>query len=138
VNLTRDAYASGVRQCLKAGCDIDAIAQEVTTSDHHVTDMDPYAKAKRVLIIRTLIQALQGLLDLHGTHHSIDGAGELSQNTVTCRVGDAATIIPNELVHDLSVGCESLQGAHLVLTHKARVSCDIGCKDRCQPSCHPL
>jgi hypothetical protein len=78
VNLTRDAYASGVRQCLKAGCDIDSITQEVTTSDHHVTDMDPYAKAKRVLAVRTLMQAVQGRLNLHGTHDSVDSAGELS------------------------------------------------------------
>jgi hypothetical protein len=100
--------------------------------------MDPYAKVKRALVVRTFVQVAQGLLNLPSAHDSVNSAGELSENTVTCRIGNATTMVLDKPIHDLTVGCDSSHGAHLVLTHKAGVSCDIGRKDRREPSLHPL
>lgn len=78
VNLVRHAYASRVCQCLKTSCDVNPVTQEVATLDHHITNMDSYAKVKRTLIVRTFVHVSQGLLNLHGTHDSVNNAGELS------------------------------------------------------------
>nr|WP_246515983.1 hypothetical protein [Microvirga aerilata] len=74
----RHASAARVRQCLKTNCDVHPVTQEVATLDHHVTNMDPYAKVERELVVRTLVQVAQGLLNLPSAHDSVNSAGELS------------------------------------------------------------
>jgi hypothetical protein len=45
VSVAGDANPSSLCETLKSGRDVDAVTQEVTPSDHHITDVDADSEA---------------------------------------------------------------------------------------------
>jgi hypothetical protein len=103
VRLLRQANPTRFRDALQAGGDIDAVAQEITASDHYIANMDADAEAEGTFWGSVSIQVSECLLDLDGTLDGINGGREFSQQSITCRVGDPAPMLRNEPVHDLAI-----------------------------------
>jgi hypothetical protein len=138
VSIPRDAHASWLSKALQTGCDVDAVPQEITTPDHHVTDVDANAEAQCPFRVNPGVQDGKSLLNIDSTLHGINGRGELGQDAVARRVSDPPPMLPNESVHDLTVGRESLKGADLVLSHETRVPGHIGSEDSRQAPLDPF
>jgi hypothetical protein len=72
-------------------------------------------------------------LDFNGTRNGIKDTGKFREHAIACRIGDAASMLGNQMVDDRTT-CR--QGRHrrlLVALHEAAISFDIGGKDRSQP-----
>jgi hypothetical protein len=104
VGVTGDAHPSRFGQPLQPGRDVDAIAQEITTSDHHVADMDPNPEAQGTFWDHTRVQISQGLLDLDRALNGVHSAGELGQDAIASGIGDFAPMLGNKPVHHLAAG----------------------------------
>jgi hypothetical protein len=100
--------------------------------------MNPNPKAKGATRVLVIVKLYEGLLDLHGALDCIHGAAELGQNTITCRIGDPATMLGNKPVHDLAMRCEDAESSNLILAHEPGISSHIRCEDRCQLSFNSL
>jgi hypothetical protein len=60
-------------------------------------------------------------------------ARELRQDAVACRVGNTATVLHDEPVHDLAMGGQRSQRPDLILAYQARIARHVGSEDGCQP-----
>jgi hypothetical protein len=76
----------------------------------------------------------ESLLHGYGTLDCIDDTGELGQNTIPRRIGDASAILSNQWVHDLAMGSQGPEGSDLILLHEPRVTRHVSREDGCQPS----
>jgi hypothetical protein len=102
------AHATGLRECLKPSGYVYAIPQELTTSDHHVPYVEPYAESQLPVFRNFLVLLPKRLLNLHRTLHRVHHAWELSKYAVTCRVGYATTMPSDEPIHDLTIRRKAL------------------------------
>jgi hypothetical protein len=71
-----------------------------------------------------------GFLNLDGTLHGIDSAGEIGDETVTSRIEDPTAMRGDQAIDDGPVSRERAKGADLIEPHETAVAFDIGCKDR--------
>src|SRR5215469_12767688 len=125
-----DANATGLRKSLQSGRDINGIAEEVVALHHDVADLD--ADTELHLLIGKAIGVLLGdsILRRDRALHGIDGAGEISDETVTRRVEDSASMRGDQPIDDDPVSRKGAKGADLISAHQAAVALHIGCEDR--------
>src|SRR6266446_10423853 len=85
---TGDANPARLRKSLQAGRDIHGVAEEIVALNDDIADM--YPDAEPHLFADRLIRVLfrYGVLNLDGTLHGIDGAGEVSDEAITSRAKD--------------------------------------------------
>ena len=77
-----------------------------------------------------LVGRPERLLDLNSRLDRIHHARELRQDTVPSRIGDPASMLADQPVHDLPVSREGPQRPDLVQLHQARVALHVRCKYR--------
>src|SRR5262249_32820464 len=107
--------------------DIDSVSVDVIAINDDVTDVD--ANAKRYLPICGYAHIALGHPPLHVNRaaNRIDDTGKLEQQAVASGRGDAATVLGDLRVDQLSpVGLERGQRAALVAAHEAGIARDIG------------
>jgi len=107
---TGDAKSPGSRKRLQSRRDVHPITKQITRSDHHVTDMDPYAEVDLTALRKPWVRFGQGILSLHGTPDGIDRAAKLRQHTVASRVGYAASVRRNQPIQDFPARCKGIEG----------------------------
>jgi hypothetical protein len=126
------ANRTGLGEGLEPRCDIDCVPQEIASLNHHIADVETYAEPKLLIVWVAFIEPPDGLLNLNGALHCIDGTRELSEHTVPSRVRYAAPVFGYEPIHDLPVSREPPKRPHLVLTHEARITRHVSREDRCE------
>ena len=127
----REAHISRLAFVLDAGGDVDAVAENVVAIDDDVADVDADAENNMGAGTRT-IPLRHLFLDRHGTGYGIDGAGELDQHTVACRLDDAPLMSSDcRIDHLAAVSLQCLKRSDLVRAHKSAVASNV----RRQHSC---
>src|SRR6516162_3748642 len=81
---------------------------------------------------RRRVALRHGLLDGDRALDGVHDAAELGEDSVACRVDDAATVFPNHREDDCLVRIEIADGSSLVSAHERAIAGDIGSEDRCQ------
>ena len=138
VSRARDRYPAWLCQALKPGRYVHAVAEQITSPDHHITNVDADPEPK--LPILGCSDAILGqlLLDRDGALDRIDRAQELGQDAIASGIGNSASVIANQPIHDLASGSEGTQRPGLVLAHQARIAGNVRNEDRCQTPFDPL
>jgi hypothetical protein len=90
------------------------------------------ANAEPHLLTRRPIRILLGnsVLNRDGTLHGIHSAGEISDETIACRVEDPTPMRSNQAVDVAPVGRERAKGADLISAHEGAVARDISGENR--------
>jgi hypothetical protein len=134
VRCAGNANAARCGKAFQARSDIHAIAEQIASAYHHVTDMHPNPKPKTIVLWSALICLGNGILYGNGTLDRIHSARELGQDAVTGCIGNPPTMLGYEPVHDLEMGTQGTEGSDLVLLHEAGIASHVSGKDRRQPS----
>src|SRR5262249_26514536 len=128
-NSTRDANPTRLRESLQAGRDINGVAEQVVALNDDVADMDADPKSHR--LISRSIGVLLGyrVLNFDATLHGINGAGEIGDEAIACRVEDPTAMRGDQAIDDDPVSRQGAKGADLIEPHQAAVALDIGGKN---------
>ena len=95
VRVIRDANATGLRQSLQTRCHIHAIAENVTSIDDDVADIDAHAELDALLIWHPGIALGHPALDINSAAHCVHYAAKLGQHPVSGVLDDPATVFGN-------------------------------------------
>jgi hypothetical protein len=77
-------------------------------------------------------------LYVDGATYGVDHARELDQKAITGSSDDATAVLLDLWISERAAQHpQPIERAFLVLTHKPRVTYDIGCQDGRQPPLHP-
>jgi hypothetical protein len=129
-NNARHANPARLRKSFQPGRDIHGIAEEIVTLNDDVADVQPDPEPHLLTGRSISILLGYGLLNLDGTSHGINGAGEISDEAVASRVEDPASVRGDQAIDDDPVCGEGAEGADLISPHETAVAFDIGCEDR--------
>ncbi len=83
---------------------IHAIAKQVIALDHHVTEVDAYAKAHAPVLSSIDIVSFKLALNIDRTAHGLDRARELGDNAVASATEHPAMMARDQPFYDVSVG----------------------------------
>src|SRR5262249_53692861 len=134
-----DADAARFSQSLKACRDIDTVAEDVVLIDHDVAEIDANAEIDAPLRLHAGIARGHLALHLDRTTTRVDHARNLAEQTTARRVDDAATVLL-----DLGVGnltpqrLQRSERAFLVRPHQARIARDVCRQYRCEAPLDPF
>jgi hypothetical protein len=70
------------------------------------------------------------ILHRDSTLHGVDGAGEISDEAIACRVEDPTAMRSDQPIDDCPISREDAKRAHLVPAHEGAVASNIGGEDR--------
>lgn len=118
------AYANPARlsQHFQARRDIDAITKDVIAINDDVTKIDTDTKVQSLIRGNAFVALGHAPLDVNCAAHCIDNTREFQQQPVTGRLDDAAVMLRDLGVDELSpVRFQCRQRATIVHTHEARV-----------------
>jgi hypothetical protein len=104
VRCSGNADTSWDSEPLKAGRYVHPVAEQITATDNHVTDVNPDPELQVAFLESVLAGLREGVLDIYSTLNSIHRAWELGQNTIARRIRDPTAIFGNQPVCDLTVG----------------------------------
>src|SRR6516164_6827508 len=96
----RNAQPPGLRQALKASGDIDSIAIEVATLDHHVAEVDPNPEDNSAVVGDVTVSRVHRFLQLHRAIDRVNRAGELHQDAIAHDLDDSAVVICDSGLQD--------------------------------------
>ena len=130
MHAARYANASGCRDLLKPGGDVDAVAEDVVALDDDVADVDADAEGYAPILGDLGGAVSHRRLHLDRAAHGIDHARELQQQAVARGLDDAPSVAGDCRVdHLLAKGFQRRQRAALVAAHQPRVARDVGRDD---------
>jgi hypothetical protein len=115
------------RRCyaFKASGDVDSRPEQVAILVNHVSDMDADADLKRLFS--------QGFLKCDCAPDGVHSTRELSQDAITCGVGNSAAVSADLVLCRFSDGAQGSKSLRLVSLHALRVTHDIRRHDRGEP-----
>lgn len=134
VNLLGDQDAARLGHGLKARGEVDARTQQIVAVDHHIAEMDADPEVQRGF--RGRVGITKFALHLDRALDGFDDRGELRNQPVARRVGDAAVVTFNKLGESAPRGVQGAKRAHLVNFHFTAVARCVGREDRRQFSSH--
>jgi hypothetical protein len=91
--------------------------------------VDPNAEADLPIFGQRIVGGPESLLHLHGGLNRIHSAWELRQHAVPCCIGDPASMLADEPVHDFPMRREGPQRPNFVNAHEPRVALHVCRKD---------
>ena len=124
----RDRYPSWLSQRLKPCRHIDAITVDVFTVGDDLALIDADAEFQATRLGSVHVAVCEQLLDCGSAADRANHASELGQNTVACRVDDAAAMVLDDWEDGCLVVLERTNGCLLVLAHQTAVAGNVGCK----------
>jgi len=89
-------------ECLKTRRDIDTVAKDIAVLDDHVTDIDADAVANALRFGQVGVAVLHPLLHDDGAAHRVDDRGEFDQDAVAGSLEDAAAMLRDQRVDQLT------------------------------------
>ena len=106
VDGSRDNDATGLGEFLQPRRDVDPVAKDVGTVDHHVSQIDADAKPHlpRVRWVRVLIGNF--LLNLDRTLHGFDNAGELGDHGIAPSIHDPPVVALHQACNGAAVAAQ--------------------------------
>ena len=117
----------GLRQLLKPGRDIDALAIAVLALDDHLAEIDPDPDLDPLILGNGGVAFRQPALQRHGAFHGVHDAAEFGQQPVAHQLEDVAVVAGNlGLEQFLASGTKALERAGLVALHQGGIAHDIG------------
>ena len=126
----RDADAARLGQCLQPRRDVDAVALDVVAVADNVAKIDPNAENDAFVPGNLCVAIDHRALQLGGAAHRVDDAGEFRQNAVAGGFDDAAAVLPDLRVDELTADAlEPFERPLLVCSHQPRIGHDIGGED---------
>src|SRR3954447_9584625 len=98
-------YANTTRLCepLKAGCDINTVAENIPVLYHHVADVYPDAKLHLPLFGQSVVRLGERVLDLNSRVDRIENAREFSKHAVPRCSRDPTTVTQDRFIDDTAV-----------------------------------
>jgi hypothetical protein len=130
---SRDANPTGFCQCLQPRSYIDAIAIDVIRLGDHVAKVDPHSEGDALVLRGFRVAVSHCPLHLGGAPDGIHDTGELRQHSVAGVLHDAATVLRDLRIDQLTeMGFEPLVRPLLIRAHQTRVSGHVGGEDRCE------
>ena len=93
VDCARDANTAWVRETLKPRRDVDPITIDLIALDHYVAEVDADAELHPALWRQLCVLSFERGLNIRRAIHRLDDAGELSKNTISGRVYEAAVVL---------------------------------------------
>ena len=135
VGVAGDRNSARLGQGLEARGDVDPVAVEVVSLDHHVAQVEADAEPDpRPFAAPGLVRAdrrLPGERAGDGIHH----AGELHQEAVAHELHDASAVFGDQGLDDgAAQGGQAFEGARLVVAHEPGVAHHVGRQDCRQPA----
>ena len=95
VRVIGDANATGLRQSLQTRCHIHAVAENVTSIDDDVADIDAHAELDALLIWHLGIALGHPALDIKSAAHCLHYAAKLSQQPIAGVLDNTAAVFRN-------------------------------------------
>jgi hypothetical protein len=92
IGIIGNADPARFSDALKAGSNVDAIAEDVVVIENDVTDVNADAEFDPLILRHGGILLGHAALDFNRKAHRIDGAGKLDQHAVTGRLDDVASM----------------------------------------------
>src|ERR1700681_151320 len=126
----RNADAADLGETFQAGCDIDAIAEQVAVALDHVADRNADAKAHLTAGGISHVAGAQALLDVDRASNGFDRTWKFGKNGVASGIEDAAAVSGDEVVGHLSIGCEAPQRFLFIFGNQPAVASNICRKNR--------
>ncbi len=126
MNSPGDADAAGVGETLKASGDVNAVAVELLTLDHHVAEVDTDAEFHPAFGWQIRVLGPECGLDLDGAFHRIHNAGELRQHAITGGVHEAPAVLLDAGVNDFAIGGKRMQCRLFIFPHEAAIAVYVG------------
>jgi hypothetical protein len=132
---TRNANASGLAHCFKAGRDVHSVAKDVIVLYQDVAGIDPNAKDNPAFLFNVCIAIDHPALDVDRTLRRVYDARELDEDAVARRLDDASAVLLDPGInHGATVVIHGREGSFLVGAHQAAVADHIGSENGCEPS----
>jgi hypothetical protein len=123
----------------EAGRDIDAIAVKVRAVDDDVAEIDADAVEQAAGRGEGRVALRQGRLQLESGRGRFDDTGEFHENAVADEPDDAALVLENLRLDDLTqLGFERTQGPRLVFADEPGIADYISKHDSREPPVHPV
>ena len=127
VRVIRNANASGLRQSLQTRCHVHAIAENVTSIDDDVADIDAHAELDALIIWHPGIALDNPALDIECATHCVHYATKLSQHPVSGVLDDPTTVFGNlGIDKSAQMGLKLDVGALFVHTGQPTVASHVG------------
>jgi len=127
VRVIREAYATGLRQPLQTRCHIHAIAEDVTSIDDDVADIDADPELNALLVWHLGIALGHPALDIKSAAHCVHYAAKLSQHSVPGVLDDPATVFGNLRINkSAQMGLKVDVRALFVHTSQSAVASHVG------------
>jgi len=103
---------------------------DVLAVDDDIAEVDTHPKGDPLVFWHAGIAAGHALLHLDGAAHRLDHARELDQDAVAGRLHDAAEVLLDLRIDQLTaMGLELRKGPRLIRPHQPAVAGDIGGQD---------
>ena len=131
LRMDRLGDANSARRCkrLQAGGNVDAVAHQIVAVHDDIAEIDADAKPHAVRLGNVDVALVDRQLDFGRAPHRLDRAGELGNDAVAGAPEDAATMVGDQPVDDLTMGLQRRKRRLLILAHEPAVADHIGCKD---------
>jgi hypothetical protein len=129
-----DTNSARLCESFEAGCDVNAVAEQVLAVDDDIADVHADAELHRLVGGSAGIRSRNCCLHRDRALHSIDRAGEVSDDAVASGVEDAASVRRNQTVDDATAGLQLSVRADLVARHHPAVAGNVGSENRCELS----
>ena len=121
---------AGLGEAFQPHGDVDAVAGDVAVLDLDIAEMDADPELQPALLGQVAVEPGHRLLHRHGTADRFHQAGELDEELVSGRLGDAAAVaVDRRLNHLLQHRLDAVERAALVPFHQAAVPDHIGDED---------
>ena len=134
--MRRSAEADPARlgQRFEPGCNVDAVAEDVTILDDDVADINAHAKFDAPLCRCYGVAGEHLALHLDGTAHRVDDAGELDEEAVAGSFDDATPMLGDFGVAEFTANrTQRRERALFVHAHQPRIADDID-RQNCRQS----
>ena len=119
VDAAGDADAARLSGGLKAGGNVNAVAEKILPLHHDVAEIDANAEADLAVGRKLVVASAQSGLDVGGTTNGFDSAGKFGEDGVARGVEDAAAVHGDERFEDFLVAAEGAQRVLFVFAHQA-------------------
>src|SRR5262249_49135784 len=104
---------------------VDAVAEQILTLDNNIADMNADTEAH-------LLFLGEGLLNRDRALHSVDGTGEIGDDTIAGTAEDPPAMGRDALVDNGATGGQPAHRANLVVTQQLALARNTGSEDRRQ------
>ncbi|MBB2691215.1 UNVERIFIED_ORG: hypothetical protein GGI63_002390 [Rhizobium esperanzae] len=122
----------GVRGCLQARGDVDAVAVDIFAFDNHVAEIDADTKEHAPICRAAGVETGKFVLGVDRRSHRLDHAREIGDQPIAPGVDDTAAMAFDQPPHRLATALQGRKRPLLVGSHQPRIILHVSTEDRRQ------